>query len=110
MKRGLLKTVKLIGALVLVFSAAPIQGQVNTYGYSTTTGNTLETGGFTNLIGTNVDDGASVVTNIGFTFNFGGTNYTQFSVSSNGLMRLGPVTTVTTFGNSLSLLGAAPYI
>ena len=36
------------------------------------------------LLGARQDDEASAVTNIGFTFNFGGTDYTQFSVSSNG--------------------------
>ena len=35
------------------------------------------------------DDTASAVTNIGFTFTYAGTAYTQFSVSPNGLMRLG---------------------
>jgi hypothetical protein len=110
MKRGLLKTLNLIGSLVLVFSAANSFGQVNNYAYSTTTGNVLETGVFTNLIGNSTDDGASSVTNIGFTFNFGGTNYTQFSASSNGLMRLGSTATTTAYTNDLTTLGIAPYI
>lgn len=63
--------------------------QVNTYVFSTTTGNTLETGGFSNLLTTFLDDDVSTTANIGFTFRFGGTNYTTFSVTSNGLMNLG---------------------
>lgn len=35
------------------------------------------------------DDVASSVTNIGFTFTFMGVNYTQFSINSNGQLRLG---------------------
>ncbi len=41
------------------------------------------------LIGSNSDNVASAVTDIGFTFWFAGTAYTQFSVSDNGLMTLG---------------------
>lgn len=43
------------------------------------------------LIGANADDVASAVTDIGFTFWFAGTPYTQFSVSENGLLTLGDV-------------------
>ena len=38
------------------------------------------------------DDGIQGPTNIGFTFNFGGVNYTQFSVNTNGLVKLGGTT------------------
>ena len=48
------------------------------------------------IVGTG-DSKASAVTNIGFTFNFAGTNYTQFSVNSDGNLRFGP--TVTGTGN-----------
>ena len=41
------------------------------------------------LIGANSDNVASAVTDIGFTFWFAGTQYTQFSVSENGLLKLG---------------------
>ncbi len=43
----------------------------------------------TTLIGPNSDNVASAVTDIGFTFWFAGSPYTQFSVSENGLMTLG---------------------
>ncbi|HEY6193854.1 MAG TPA: putative Ig domain-containing protein, partial [Candidatus Eisenbacteria bacterium] len=42
------------------------------------------------MLGPNLDDSSSPVTTIGFDFWFVGTRYTQFSVSSNGLMKLGP--------------------
>lgn len=38
------------------------------------------------LLSSNLDDVASSLTNIGFTFNFAGVNYTQFWVNSNGLV------------------------
>ena len=108
MKRNLFGIAKAIGLAAMLLCALPGYSQVNTYVYSTTTGNVLETGGFTNLIGIDQDDAASVLTNIGFTFNFGGINYTQFGVTSNGLMELGAVP-ITTFTNNLSTL-TGPYI
>lgn len=47
--------------------------------------------GPTTLIGAAADNVASPVTDIGFTFWFAGTPYTQFSVSENGLMTLGDI-------------------
>ena len=57
---------------------------------------------------TNIMDGStstgdyafSTVKDIGFTFPFGGTNYTQFSVNSDGNLRLGPTVTGTYNYNS----------
>ena len=45
--------------------------------------------GGTQLIGSGQDDRASSVTNIGFSFSFAGTSYSQFSVNSNGVLRFG---------------------
>jgi len=44
---------------------------------------------------TSGDSKASAVTNIGFTFNFAGTDYTQFSVNSDGNLRFGSTVTGT---------------
>lgn len=52
------------------------------------------------LFAVNVDDAASGLNPIGFTFNFCGTNYTQFSVSTNGYVCLGGMAP-TTFTNNL---------
>ena len=43
------------------------------------------------------DYGVSTVQNIGFTFNFAGTNYTQFSVNSDGNLRFGSTVTGTSY-------------
>ncbi|MBN8481130.1 MAG: DUF11 domain-containing protein [Xanthomonadales bacterium] len=55
--------------------------------------------GTTQLLGPNVDDTASAVTNIGFSFIFQGTAFTQFSVNDNGAFRFGPT----------ALAGGSPY-
>jgi len=46
-------------------------------------------------------DFASTVQNIGFNFTFMGTSYSQFSVNTNGLLRLGSVAVSTAFTNDL---------
>ena len=51
----------------------------------------------TSIISGTGDSKASAVTDIGFTFNFGGTNYTQFSVNSDGNLRLGGTVTGTSY-------------
>ena len=51
----------------------------------------------TTLISSTGDGVASTVQNIGFTFNFAGTNYTQYSVNSDGNLRFGSTVTGTTY-------------
>lgn len=62
------------------------------------------TSGATQLLGTDQDDAASSVANIGFNFAFGEDTYSQFSVSSNVAMRLGPsaMSSTTTAGQFTS--------
>ena len=59
------------------------------------------------LIGSGVDDGVSDVVDIGFTFYYDGVSYTQFSVNSNGILRLGSTVVGTNYssplGSNLSL-------
>lgn len=75
--------------------------QVNSYSFLASTGSALnDMTGSTQLIGSGVDDTASAVTAIGFTFNYAGTDYTQFSVNPNGLVRLGATVVSTAFTNS----------
>ncbi|MBS1581926.1 MAG: hypothetical protein JST66_06955, partial [Bacteroidetes bacterium] len=63
---------------------------VSLYSFSSGTGTTLDPmSGASTLLGANQDDNASAVTNIGFSFNYEGTNYTQFSINSNGGLKLG---------------------
>lgn len=56
------------------------------YTFSSTTGtfSALSGGGITSAIGNTDDDVISATQNIGFTFTYGCSNYTQFKVSSNG--------------------------
>ncbi|ASS49962.1 MAG: hypothetical protein A3D31_10315 [Candidatus Fluviicola riflensis] len=84
------------------------QAQLSDYGFSASTGVSLETGSFTNLLGTFVDDGASALENIGFTFNYDGVDYTDFSVTSNGLLALG-TTAATDYDNVTGNL-TGPYL
>src|SRR5476651_2445373 len=99
--KKLLPSVKTWTTTVMVFLFAAFAqksfGQVGT-SYSYTTNNTSSlssdfygnaVGSFTQLVGAGNDDLSSAVTNIGFTFIFNATSYTQFSVSSNGVIELG---------------------
>lgn len=81
---------------------------VNTYSYSTSTGVALQTGAFTNLLGTFLDDDVSATTNIGFNFVYNGTSYTNFSVTSNGLFMFGG-SAVTDYNNVIGNL-TGPYL
>ncbi|MDF2382550.1 T9SS type A sorting domain-containing protein [Nostoc ellipsosporum NOK] len=84
---------------VLCLAATTVRSQ-NTanYGFSTTTTGSLTnmSSGTTQLIAANSDDVASAVTDIGFDFYFQGARYAQFSVNSNGTLRLGAVAVGTT--------------
>jgi hypothetical protein len=70
---------------------------------------------YTPVIGTNVtaigDDGSQNDIPLGFNFNFGGVNYSTFSVSTNGFIRLGNPLSGLGFTNLLSLTSQnAPLI
>lgn len=97
-------------ALTCCFMAisSSARAQLSDYGFLSATGVSLETGSFTNILGTGVDNGASAQENIGFTFNYDGIDYTDFSVSSNGLLALG--TTAVT--DDVNLMGSlsGPYL
>ncbi|MBK9762275.1 MAG: hypothetical protein IPO87_02680 [Flavobacteriales bacterium] len=80
-------TVTLVSALLFTHATAQ---NVSLYSFSSTGGATLDAmTGASVLIGSNQDDTPSAVTGIGFAFNYEGTNYTDFSVNSNGGMKLG---------------------
>ena len=59
--------------------------------------------GTTQLVAGSTDNGASLVTNIGFNFFFMGVNYSQFSANSNGIIRLGG----TAIATATYVIGAA---
>ena len=87
--------------LFALFTCWQINAQVSSYSFSAGTAGTLDPmTGSTQLVGSASDDGASAVTNIGFTFNYAGVNYTQFSANANGLVRLGATAVTTQWTNT----------
>ncbi|MEI6088655.1 MAG: hypothetical protein WCR66_13770, partial [Bacteroidota bacterium] len=90
---GIMMQWLLSALLVVTLSASHVYGQTSIYTYSTTAGNSLMTmNSPTNIVTSGTDDAASVLTNIGFTFNFAGTDYTQFWAGPNGIMGFGAPT------------------
>ncbi|MBI1835832.1 MAG: fibronectin type III domain-containing protein [Flavobacteriia bacterium] len=86
----------------------------STANYTFTTNSTSSlndlSSGSTQLIAASNDDVASSVTNIGFDFWMMGVHYTQFSVNSNGLLRLGSTTVTTTTNTTIGGTASVPYI
>jgi subtilisin-like proprotein convertase family protein len=77
-------------AQLQVNATQPGAGGAGSYSFATATGFGLQDmTGASSLVASAVDDGQSSLTSIGFPFSFGGAEFTQFGVSSNGLMRLG---------------------
>ena len=85
-------------------AVSPVRDLVTaaTYAFTSSTGVALEdmSSGTATLVAANLDDNASVVTNIGFEFWYDGVRFTQFSVNANGLCRLGATAVSTSFDNS----------
>ncbi len=82
----------LLVALTFVFASANAQTvDITQYTFSTGVGTSSDwlapSTTYSSLV--TGDDNASSVSNLGFTFTFEGTQYTQFSVSTNGQLRLG---------------------
>jgi len=62
----------------------------DTYAFSSAIGTyTAITGGTVHGSGTGIDDNNYNAINIGFTFRYNGTDYTQLSINANGFVRLG---------------------
>ena len=98
----------LVFMALLSTSAAWAQSTANYTFTTSTTGSLVDmSSGTTDALatGTYRDDDASTVQSIGFTFGFMGTAYTQFSVNSNGQLRLGA--TAISGGNASAASGAA---
>lgn len=77
--------------------------KVNQYSFSSANGTSLIplSSGSVQLVGTSVDDTPSSVTSIGFTFNYNGVNYTQFSASPDGWVMLGGVAAANEYSNNI---------
>ncbi len=96
--------------LVMALISAAASAATSNYTFTTATDDSLtDMTGSTHLLGGDLDDIASPVTNIGFDFFFQGVRYGQFSVNDNGALRLGP-TQVQNAGPYQPLAQAAPVI
>ncbi|MDP4239924.1 MAG: fibronectin type III domain-containing protein, partial [Bacteroidota bacterium] len=93
--------------LSVLFATGLSAQSIANYAFTTSTTSTLESmsSGTTQLIGASSTDVASALTNIGFTFYYMGTPYTQFSVNSNGQLRLGS-TVISNTGITNAVLNA----
>lgn len=91
---------------------ANVPGSANAYSFSTSTGATLDPmTGATTVIASSVDDtptGSPAA--IGFSFNFNGTVYTQYSVSPDGWIMLGGATAASEFTNVTTSTANLPKI
>ena len=77
----------------------PTSSGLEDYAFTTGTDGTTYTPSLTQLIGSGQDDQASELTEIGFTFTYDEVEYTQFSVNSNGRLRLGNDVISTEYNN-----------
>ena len=98
------RTLIILSVYSVFFFAIRVNAQTaSQYTFSTATGASLTTmTGSTLIMGSNLDDSASTTINIGFSFTFAGTAYTQFSVNSNGLMRLGSTAVTNAWQNGIT--------
>ena len=88
------KIYKLLFLFILVSCFDNINAQVSGYSFTSSAGTYVPITGGTNLPSTVtafLDDNSSVLSNIGFTFTFNGTPYTQFGFNANGFITLGAV-------------------
>ncbi|MGE5439580.1 MAG: hypothetical protein ACM3UR_06970, partial [Bacteroidota bacterium] len=84
------KTFSIVGLFLVLFTCS-IFGQFN-YKFSAGSGTFTALSGatqFTWATGATADEGYTNATDIGFTFKYAGTDYTQFQVSTNGFLRFG---------------------
>ena len=82
--------------LFALFTCWQINAQVSSYAFAESTETYAQITGTTSTA--TGDDGTQTNIPIGFTFNYGGVNYTAFGVSTNGIIRLGSNATDTAIG------------
>jgi PKD repeat protein len=93
-----------LAATAFIFSvnAANAQLAANTYQFSALTGTYGDLVGGTAVAGVLTDDGTSAAINIGFTFNYCGTDYTQIKACSNGWLTFNTAVVSSTWTNTTS--------
>ncbi|MFZ2235863.1 MAG: G8 domain-containing protein [Dokdonella sp.] len=91
------KAVEIQQAGPAVYPSVPTVASNYAYATGTTGSFTDMSSGTTTLLAANLDDSASALTAIGFNFYFQGALQTQFSVNSNGSIRLGAAASTTAY-------------
>jgi hypothetical protein len=94
----------LLFAILLYCCFLNLKAQVANYTFSQSTGSYAQITGTTSTA--TGDDGTQTNIPIGFSFDFGGTSYTTFSITTNGMIRLGGGSISSGWTNSLG--NAAP--
>lgn len=98
---------RIIILVILTLLSIHVNAQFSyTFSAASGTYSALSGGGITSAIGNTDDDVLSSTQNIGFTFNYGCTNYTQFKVSSNGWMTFNTALTGSTAFNDIDGTGS----
>ena len=112
-----ISSVTAVNSAVCNIGNSQLQGNVNPSGVSdmvltSGTGATLDpmTGATTVLTSGNDDTPTAAASNIGFTFPFNGTTYTQYSVSPDGWLSLGGAVATSSFTNQVTLATNNPKI
>ena len=93
--------------LLLCIGCADAWASMDEYKFTAGTGTANDMTGYTEALGPSNDDRTAGSYNIGFTFNFDGSDYSTFTVSSNGWMKLGAHTTNSDLSNAFD--GGAQY-
>lgn len=108
---GAILRLRVFIGVFMIIGVQAVFGQASSYVASTGTGAVLETmNSPQTLIFSASDDVSSAVQNIGFNFAFNGTAFTNFSVNSNGLLRLGNTVVSTAAINILASTNDNPKI
>ena len=97
--RKKIRVVVLLSMTLLVYATNVYAQGLENYHFSTGDDGTFLSPSFTEIISSGNDDITSGVLDIGFPFLYDGVEYTQFSVNSNGRMRLGSMSIGTNYSN-----------
>lgn len=93
-----------VSLAILVAGIGNVRGQVNNYSFAQSAGT------YTQVTGTNStatgDDGTQTAIGIGFTFNFDNVNYTTFSITTNGMIRMDGTAITSGWTNALGTAAA----
>lgn len=102
-----MKKITLLMLLAMFSIMSSFAQSASTYGFLSTTGTYIDnSAGATTISGVRADTFMSSAQNIGFTFVYEGVSYTQFKMSSNGLISFNMTGTSSLTGNDFSTANA----